>query len=110
MKNKGFEQFLNEDDGPLEEIKLDMDVVKNNIHEHSSVTLAEMIVADRYFGFGEKIAPLCMEELAKRRAAGDTFAFEDYIKQAHESLPVLNLVTPDLRTVLMEVIKMRAQK
>lgn len=110
MKNKGFEQFLNEDDGPLEMVQLDLEKVKTSVLECSNEKLCEMIATDRYFGFGEKIAPLCMEELARRRVAGDTFAFESCIEQAHKSLPVLNFAIPDLRTVLMETIKMRSQK
>jgi hypothetical protein len=97
-------------DGPLEEVKLDINMIKNYIHEYDSVKLCEMIVADRYFGMEEKISPICMEELAKRRMAGDPFNFETYIEQAHKSLPVLNFTMPDLRTVLAQAIAMKAKK
>jgi hypothetical protein len=97
-------------DGPLEEVKLDINMIKNHIHEYDSVKLCEMITADRYFGMGEKISPICMEELAKRRMAGDPFNFETYIEQAHKSLPVLNFTMPDLRTVLAQAIAMKAKK
>jgi hypothetical protein len=32
-----------------------------------------------------------MEELVRRRVAGDDFDFESYIDQAHKKLPVINL-------------------
>lgn len=88
------------EDTPIEEVKLDMEKVKANIPNFSNEKLCEMIVCDRYFGFGQKIDIVCMEELAKRRAAGDTFEFESYIDQQFKELPVLNLKTPDLREVL----------
>jgi hypothetical protein len=45
-----------------------------------------------------------MEELAKRRMAGDTFNFESYIDQAYNELPVLDFSMPDIRTVLQQAI------
>lgn len=63
-----------------------------------------MIVCDRYFGFEQKISDVCMEELAKRRMAGDTFNFESYIDQAYNELPVLDFSMPDIRTVLQQAI------
>lgn len=88
------------DQTPIEDVKLDMEQVKANVPKFSNEKLCEMIVCDRYFGFGQKIDIICMEELAKRRAAGDTFDFESYIDQEYKKLPVLNLKTPDLREVL----------
>lgn len=107
MKNKSFQERLNEalaNDPELNMISLDMDKVKINVPQQSSEKLCEMIVCDRYFGFGEKISPLCMEELAKRRIAGDTFDFESYITEAHKTLPVLNSNMPDIREVLKAAI------
>jgi hypothetical protein len=109
MKNKEFDEFLN-DDSPIENVKLDIDKVKENVPSFSNEKLCEMIVCDRYFGFGQKISPICMEELAKRRIAGDTFDFETYIDQAYKSLPELNFAIPDLRTVLNQVISQRLGK
>jgi hypothetical protein len=108
MKNNILDDFAS--DGPLEEVKLDLEKVKANVPQFSSEKLAEMIVCDRYFGMGEKISPICMGELAKRRMAGDPFNFETYIEQAHKSLPVLNFTMPDLRTVLAQAIAMKAKK
>lgn len=102
MKNNEFDEFITGE--PIEEVKLDLDKVKESVPECSNEKLCEMIVCDRYFGFGEKIAPLCMEELAKRRLAGDDFNFEKYIEEAHKSLPVLDFKMPDIRTVLNQAI------
>jgi hypothetical protein len=107
MNNKTFQERLNEalaNDPELNMISLDMNKVKDSIPQQSSQKLCEMIVCDRYFGFGEKLSPICMDELAKRRIAGDTFDFESYITEAHKSLPVLSTSMPDIREVLKAAI------
>lgn len=76
---------------PVLPITLNMDKVRESVPNCTSEKLCEMIVCDRYLGFGEKISPICMEELARRRIAGDTFDFESYIDQAYKKLPVINL-------------------
>jgi hypothetical protein len=82
---------MNNEDLP-EMVQLDMELVKTNIPSYSNEKLCEMIVSSRYFGFGEdKIAPLCMEELSKRRVAGDPFDFETYIDKSYKELPVFDL-------------------
>jgi hypothetical protein len=110
---KTFQERLNEAiaaDPELNMITLDMDKVKENIPKQSNEKLCEMIVCDRYFGFGEKISPLCMEELAKRRIAGDIFDFETYIDQAYKSLPVMPNVVPNIRDVLQQAVDLRHKK
>ncbi len=104
MTNKELEEFFN-DDSPIEDVKLDFDKIKENLPSYSNEKLCEMIVCDRYFGFGKKIDTMCMEELAKRRIAGDIFNFEKYIEDAQKELPVLDFsAVPDLRTVLNQAI------
>lgn len=113
MNNKTFSELLNEalaKEPDLELIPLDMKKVKENIPQFSNEKLCEMIVCDRYFGFGEKIAPFCMEELSKRRVSGDVFDFENYIDQAHKSLPVISNVIPDIRDVLKQAIGNKIKK
>jgi len=109
MEKNELDKLLN-DDEPIEDIKLDMDLVKKNIPSYSNQKLCEMIVCDRYFNFNQKIAIMCMEELAKRRESGDTFEFEKYIDAAYNSLPVLNFDSPDIRTVLQQAMKQRTPK
>lgn len=107
MKNKTFSEMLNEalaKEPDLDMVSLDMGKVRENITLQSNEKLCEMIVCDRYFGFNEKIAPVCMEELGRRRIAGDTFDFENYIDQAYKSLPVMNNKMPDIREVLKAAI------
>jgi hypothetical protein len=103
MTIDNLDDLLN-DDLPVEDVKLDLEQVKANLPKYSSQKLCEMIVCDRYFGFGQKIDVLCMEELAKRRLAGDAFPFEAKIEEAYKELPVLNLTKPDLREVLTAAI------
>lgn len=110
MTNKEFDEFL-DDDEPIEDVKLDFDKMKENIPTFSSEKLCEMIVTDRYLGFGQKIDAMCMEELAKRRIAGDTFNFESYIDNAQKELPVLDFsAVPDLRTILNQAIGNKINK
>jgi hypothetical protein len=91
------------DEQPALPITLDMDKIKENLPSYSNEKLCEMIVCDRYFGFGQKIQTICMEELAKRRIAGDTFDFESYIDKAHKQLPVLDF-KKDIRDVLKQAM------
>jgi hypothetical protein len=111
MINKELESLLGDDDGTdVEVVKLDIDLVKSNVPQYTSEKLCEMIVCDRYFGFEHKISIICMEELAKRRTNGDTFHFESHIEQIQKEMPVLNLVNPDLRSMLHQVINGKVKK
>ena len=90
---------------PIEPVSLDLDLIKSKVLTHSSEKLCEMIVCDRYLGFNEEIAVICMEELSKRRASGDTFDFEKFIESASKELPDLNLgMKFDLRNILNQAI------
>lgn len=107
MSNKELEEFLQEEGSgeELEEVKLDIDQIKANLPQYSSQKLCEMIVCDRYFGFEHKISTICMEELAKRRLAGDIFNYETHIDLVTKELPVLDLsVAPDIRTIMNQAI------
>lgn len=94
--------FLNEDSS--ETINLNFDKIKENLAQYDNEKLCDMIVCDRYFGFEKKISSICMEELSKRRLAGDTFIFEDYIEKSFNELPTIDLSMPDLQTVLNQAI------
>ena len=109
MKNKELEELLG-DDSPVEDVTLDLDLVKSLIPQYSNEKLCEMIVCDRVFGFEHKISVMCMEELAKRRIAGDVFNFESYIDQVQKEFPVLDFTIPDIRTVLNQAIGRKINK
>lgn len=94
-------------DEPVEMMKLDPEKIRENLPQYSSQKLCEMIVCDRYFGFGQEISTMCMEELAKRRIAGDAFAFEEHINQVYNQLPSLDFNMPDIRSVLQQAINIR---
>lgn len=104
MTKSEFDEFL-DDDGPIEDVKLDFDKVQENLPTYSNEKLCEMIVCDRYFGFGKKMDTMCMEELAKRRIAGDPFNFEKYIEEAQKELPVLDFKSmPDIRAIMNQAL------
>lgn len=84
---------------------INIDLIKQNVPSYSNEKLCEMIVCDRYFGMGKEISLICMEELGKRRATGDTFDFEEYIDKSYKELPELNFEMPDLRSILNQAIK-----
>jgi hypothetical protein len=63
----------------------------------SSEKLCEVIVSQRYLGIMRDEAILCMKELAKRRASGDTFEFEKRIEEILNSLPKIKI---DMNEVL----------
>jgi hypothetical protein len=94
-------------DAPEMEYKpLDIEVVRQMVPSYSSQKLCEMIICDRYFGCYREIAVMCMEELAQRRVAGDSFAFEKVINDGHKTLPELNFGTNfNIRDVLQQAIK-----
>jgi len=96
-----------QEEQPIEDVKLDLDKIRALIPKYTSEKLCEMIVVDRYFGISPETTIMCMEELASRRAAGDTFAFEKYIEESQDKLPSLNFTIPDLRTTLQQMIKVK---
>lgn len=102
--------FVDDDQSPIDYVQLDLQQVKTNLPLYSSEKLCEMIVCDRYFGFGHQIAVMCMEELAARRIKGDIFDFETYIDQEYKKLPKLNFSVPDIRATLQNAINMRNRK
>lgn len=113
MTNKELEDFFLQDDPEeeVEEVKLDIVQMTANLPKYSNQKLCEMIVCDRYFGFEHKISTVCMEELAKRRLAGDAFNFEAYIDQVTKEMPVLDLsAAPDIRTILNQAISRKLDK
>ncbi len=89
---------------------LDLEVVRKNAPNYNSEKLCEMIVCDRYFGCYREVAVICMEELARRRVAGDNFDFESHIDNSLASLPKLNLTNFDLRDVLHQMIGRKINK
>jgi hypothetical protein len=91
---------------PIGPATLDVELIKNNIPIYTSQKLCEMIVCHRYLGISEEISIACMEELGKRRSAGDSFDFEGYIESSLKTLPVLNIGSGfDLRDLLNQAIK-----
>lgn len=95
---------LNDDQEELTFEELNIDKVKEKIPTHSSTKLCEMIVCDRYFGCYAEVAVACMEELAKRRTAGDNFDFESYIEKSYNELPKLEINLPNLADVMRSLV------
>lgn len=97
-------------DPNLEYKPLDIELIRKNIHTYTSHKLCEIIVCDRYFGCFNEMAIICMEELSKRRQAGDNFAYEAYINEAFKQLPSLNVGSVNLRDVLQQAISRKSNK
>lgn len=107
------EIFLNLDDfedNDVESVAFDIETVKNNINTYSSTKLCEMIVCDRYFACYKETAIHCMNELAKRRANGDTFDFETNIENSYNELPKLDFSIPDIRDAISNIISGKINK
>lgn len=62
-----------------------------NISQFTNNKLCEIIATNRYLKIMHDEAKASMEELAKRRAAGDNFEYEKHIDQIIASLPKFNL-------------------
>jgi|SRR5579885_2384605 len=109
MKKSEIDELL-QTDGPLEPVTLDLDLIRKNLPQYTSQKLCEMIVADRYLSFNKEMGVMCMEELARRRTAGDPFEFEKYIDDAFNSLPKLDFKLSDIRSVLQQAIGRKSTK
>lgn len=90
--------------------QLNIEELKNNLPSYKMDKICQIIVCNRYFGFNKELTVYCMEELAARRTAGDSFNYEEYIENSFKELPVLNVVLPDLRTMLTQVIGKKLSK
>jgi hypothetical protein len=100
-----FDDLEDDDDDNDEFDDFDVNQFKANISSYSSKKLCEMIVCHRYLGFAQEAAVASMEELGKRRLAGDSFDFESFIENSMKELPALNFTgIPDLSTVLNQAI------
>jgi hypothetical protein len=107
MSDKDLFEFPTEE---IEATTLDLELVRKNVPSYSSEKLCEMIVCDRYFGCYREIAVMCMEELAKRRLAGDVFNYETYIDNSYNDLPKLNFGVFDIREALQQAIGRKLNK
>ena len=58
-----------------------------NLKSFTVKKLCEIIVTARYLGSMKDEAIFCMEELARRRAEGDTFDYESFIDSEMKKLP-----------------------
>lgn len=74
--------------------------LKSSLPGFSSDKLCQIVVAHRYLGFSEDLAILAMEELGKRRVAGDSFDFESCIDSSLAQLPPLNFNFSDIKKFL----------
>lgn len=65
-----------------------------NLPQFSVKKLCEIIIVARYLGSMNEEAIRCMEELNKRREAGNTFDYEEFISSEAKKLPEFKI---DLR-------------
>jgi hypothetical protein len=57
--------------------------------DKTSKTLAAIVVAYRALGTNKEVAIEAMEELSKRRVAGDDFDYEAWIKEKLKEVPTI---------------------
>jgi len=99
--------MIEDDDDNLEDFEMtdfNVDEIVTNLPQYDVIRLCDIIICDRYLGFNKELATACMEELGKRRLAGDTFNFEEYIEREYKGLPKIEVDIPDLHTALNQVI------
>jgi hypothetical protein len=82
------------------------DKIRETIPLQSSVKLAEMIVCYRYIGIYKEASMLAMEELGKRRLAGDMFDYEKYVEDKLAGLPKLDVKKPGIGSMFGMLGKM----
>ena len=94
MFDKDWKKFLEaelaEEEDDDENYILDPKEIIPNLVNYSTQKLCNMIVCDRYLGLNKEIRIGCMEELAKRRLAGDSFLYEEYIEKTLTDLPKID--------------------
>ena len=96
-----------EDDEKLEDFdiaELNVAEIIENFSQYDMIRLCDIIICDRYLGFNPELATACMEELGRRRLAGDTFDFEEYIEREYKVLPKFEFSVPNLRSALDQVM------
>lgn len=100
-----YSEFDLDADDEIEDLaELDIEQMKSQLPNYSIEKVCQIIVCNRYFNFNHELTVHCMQELAKRRTAGNSFNFEGYIESSFKELPVLNVALPDLRTMLTQVV------
>jgi len=82
------------------EIEMNEDEIKDNLPSYSSEKLSDFVISHRYLGLYEKLSVLAMEELSRRRIAGDNFKYEDYIEKNLKELPVLNFEMKNINNII----------
>jgi len=89
------------EDEELEEGEnLTEDQIREKIHTFASTKLADVIIMARYIGLYKDLSVDAMKELGARRAAGDSFKFEEYIEDNLNKLPKLNFTIPSIQSLI----------
>lgn len=95
---------LLDDDDDFEELSEEEILAK--LPEFKNVKLADIIVAHRYLGVCKALYIPCMEELAKRRIAGDNWDFEKYIDEQIAQMPKISFNLTDVNQAIEQLRKM----
>lgn len=77
----------NNQDNSLKLDQLSLEQLNDLIKSSSDESLATRVVIYRLLGLQKSLAILCMQELEKRRLAGNTFDFNSYIQEALDQSP-----------------------
>lgn len=84
-------------------MNVNLEEIKNKIPTFTSERLCEIIVSCRYLNLDEDLIIKCMEELSKRRSAGDKLDFESLIENTLNQMPKLDFSIPDLRSIMSNI-------
>ena len=77
-----------------------------DVSDLTTIKLCDIIIAYRYLGLYKEIYLICMEELAKRRVAGDSFDFENYINDNLSDMPEIKFDLTDFNAAVGQLRKL----
>lgn len=99
---------ISDEDEEFEEMTAEELLTK--LPEFKSIKLADLVVAHRYLGFYKELYVPCMEELAKRRIAGDNWDFEQYIEDQINDMPKISFNLNDVNAAIEQLKRMRTSQ
>lgn len=78
-----------------------LDKIKDNLKNYTTLRLCEIVVSCRYLGMDEDLVVMSMTELGRRRSEqSEDFEFESFIEEKIAALPEINVRIPDVREMM----------
>lgn len=98
------EEALQADEIDYDMEELTEDQLREKLKDFPIEKVADIVVTSRYIGLYRNLEVEAMQELGNRRAAGNSFNYEEYIETNIKALPVINLTLPNVGS-LFDAIK-----